>query len=134
MSPIQEKEMSLRQHAMLLGTVDFDRVRYPRGQRAHKRDPARGTVSASRIRNHIYYNTAIACGVYEHSTAPTYYQAAVNAAWPYGKLEGTEDITPACIEVAYTASAVPDPAVIQKIMDILEGNEPVPVPAPDTPF
>ena len=130
---VQDKEISLRQHAILLGTEDFDLVRHPRGQRTHARDLACGAMSGSRIRNHIYNTTAIACVVYEQGTARKYYQAAVNAAWPYGKLEETEDITPACIEVAYTASAVPDPEVIQKIMDILEGNEPMVVPAPDTP-
>jgi hypothetical protein len=83
---VQDKEISLRQHAILLGAVDFDLVRHPRGQRTHTRDLARGAMSGSRIRNHIYNTTAIACGVYEQGTARKYYQAAVNAAWPYESL------------------------------------------------
>ena len=130
---VQDKEISLRQHAILLRTVDFDLVRHPRGQRTHTRDLARGAMSGSRIRNHIYNTPAIACGAYEQGTARKYYQAAVNAAWPYGKLMEAQEITHACIEVAYSAPEALDPAMIQRIMDISEGNEPSAVPAPDTP-
>ncbi len=57
----------------------------------------------------------------------------MNAAWPYGKLMEAQEITHACIEVAYSAPEALDPAMIQRIMDISEGNEPSAVPAPDTP-
>ncbi len=130
---VQKYDVNLRELAMFLGTVNFHLVRYPVGKRGQGVDRLRGHVNGTRIRNYVYYSTAIASGEFEAGTAPKYYQAAVNAAWPFGKLPNDAEISMAMVEAAYLASKEPDMREIQNIMDILDGNEPTFTFGPDTP-